>query len=162
MIERISTSLARKFQANRGAVVVQQPMIPHVIHGCAKSPKPTATEQAKIIIKQQVKQTVNERNRRKKTSKQVDKSSLQNKRKEYNNLKKAIKKRFGALKKSELKSGSADFKRLKPSERKAARARLRKDLTDKLRALVGKMPSSSKKSASELNSLILSIKKLKW
>ena len=136
-------------------------MLPNVISGVAgKSSSPA--EQAKIVIKQQVKQVVNEKKRRKKASSRADKSSLRNKRKEYNDLKKAIKKRFAELKKSEFKSGSSDIKKLKPSERKAARARLRKDLTTKLRALVAKMPTSSKKSASELDSLISSIRKLKW
>ena len=77
-------------------------------------------------------------------------------------MKKAIKKKFAELKKNEFKSGSDEIKRMKPSERKAARARLRKDLTSKLRALVAKMPASTKKSSSELDSLISSIKKLKW
>ena len=66
------------------------------------------------------------------------------------------------LKKQEYKTGSIELKKLKPSERKAARIKLRKDLTGKLRALVAKMPSSSKKSAQELETLIDVIKKLEW
>ena len=159
IVSRISDSLHRKFQEGQ-RVVVQQPMIPHVITDAVK--KPSTAEQAKIIIKQQVKQTVNEQKRRKKSSKQVDKAHARNKRKEYNDLKKAIKKRFSKLKKTELKRGSADIKRMKPSDRKGALARLRNDLTEKLRALVLKMPSSSKKNASELDVLISRITKLKW
>ena len=159
IVSRISDSLARKW--HEGRVVVQQPMIPNVITGSVGK-KASPTEQANIIIKQQVKQTVNERKRRKKSSTQGDKSSIRNKRKEYNALKKAVKKRFGDLKKRDFKSGSVDIKRMKPKERKSARARLRKDLTDKLRALVAQMPSASKKSASELDALISRIKKLQW
>ena len=149
--------------AAAGPVVVQQPMMPHVISsGGGYGKKPTPAEQANIVIKQNVKQIVNERTRRKKASKTQDTRSAVNKRKEYNALKKSLKKRFSDLKKQEFKSASADIKKLKPAERKKARAKLKKDLTDKLRALVAKMPSSTKKSANELERLITVIKKLAW
>ena len=80
----------------------------------------------------------------------------------FSKLKKELKKRFSALKKQHFKTGSAEIKKLQPSERKTARSRLRKDLTEKLRALVKSMPTAGKKSISELDSLIVSIKKLKW
>ena len=85
-----------------------------------------------------------------------------NRKKEYNLLKKELKKQFTKLKREKFKSGSAEIKKLPPKERKAARASLKKDLTDKLRALISKMPSATKKSAGELEKLIGIIKRLKW
>ena len=165
-VSKFTTSLAQQMKQGRsaaGPVVVQQPMMPHVISsGGGGGKKPTPAEQAKIVIKQNVKQIVNERTRRKKASRTQDTRSAVNKRKEYNALKKSLKKRFSDLKKQEFKSASAEIKKLKPAERKKARAKLKKDLTDKLRALVAKMPSSTKKSANELERLITVIKKLAW
>ena len=96
--------------------------------------------------------------RRKKSSK----AGLVNKRKEYNQLKKEIKKRFSELKKQEYKTGTVSIKNLKGSERKSARSKLKKDLADKLKRLIASMPTAVKKSVSELEQLIGTIKKLKW
>ena len=105
---------------------------------------------------------VNERKRRKKSSQTADKRSQINRKKEYNSLKKKLKKRFSELKREKFKTGNSEIKKLPPKERKAARARLTKDLTDKLRALISKMPSATKKSVGELEKLIGIIKRLKW
>jgi len=165
---KLSASLWNKYKssarpAGGAPVVIQQPMVPQVISGIAPgASKKTAAEKAGIVIKQNVKQVVNERKRRKKSSQTADKRSVVNRKKEYNALKKELKKRFTELKREKFKSGSAEIKKLPPKERKAARASLKKELTDKLRALISKMPSATKKSAGELEKLIGIIKRLKW
>ena len=157
-MDKFLTKITDSFRRSLPPAIIQQPIQPQLISTEPRRKSPT--EQAKIIIKQTVKQTINEKKRRKKSARKGD--DVAAKRKEYNTLKKEIKKRFLELKKLAYQSESGKIKGLKAADRKAARAKLKKDLTGKLRALVAKMPAATKKTFGELESLISGIKKLKW
>jgi len=121
-----------------------------------------AKEQAKIIIKQSVRQEQNVRKSRKKRVTFNEKGVIRKRRAEYNALKKAVKKRLVLSKKQAFKAENERIKTLPAKERKTARSTLRATHKAKLTALLKQMPGVGKKSLNELTTLVRLINKLKW
>jgi hypothetical protein len=135
-----------------------QPSQPVIVGTGAGDSQKRVREQAKIVIKQQVNQNINSRKQRKKRSV----GSIVAKKKEYTALKKEIKKRLTTQKKEALKTALLGVNKLPVKERAAARKRIRKELSDKLKSLTKQIPPLSKKKYQEVVALIKKIQSIKW
>jgi hypothetical protein len=119
-------------------------------------------DQEKIIIKQTVKQTVNERKKRKRSSEAGNKKTLKAKRSQYNALKKEIRKRIIAEKKQAFTKANAEINKLPPSERKSARSKLRSEYKTKYNNLMKQLPAVGRKKINDVDALLSKIKGIKW
>ena len=118
---------------------------------------------SKIVIKQAVKQIVNERTRRRtKAVKESTKSALKSKKSEYTKLKKQLKKNLTAGKKQQYSRENEAIKKLPKSARVQARKNLRGKLKAKQQVLLKQLPSTGRMKYSDVQGLIHRIKKLKW
>jgi hypothetical protein len=113
----------------------------------------------KVIIKLTNKQIINEKKKRKRIAKGAEKHSLKTIRKEYNTLKKALKKKFQRLK---IQKAREQTKQLKGKANKKERDAVKSALTKRLKGLVSAMPSSAKKTYEQLSQLLRTLNKLKW
>ena len=84
------------------------------------------------------------------------------KRKEYNRLKKTLLAAFRKAKKDSYGVENAKIKKIPSKERKAARQKLRQELTEKLNRLKKSLPSAAKLKRSAIDRLISVAKQLKW
>jgi hypothetical protein len=123
---------------------------------------PVAKDAGKIVIKQQVKQIVGPRRRRKAKADAGNKAALKAKKAEYATLKRQVRKRLTAEKKAAYQKAAAGIKKLPAKERKAKMAALKKDHKDKLTELVKQMPALGRRKMNEIIALLKRIKQIKW
>jgi hypothetical protein len=111
-----------------------------------------------------VKQIQNEKNKRRtKTVKKAKKSSLAAARKRYTKLKKDVIKAIRVAKKKMYDDVNKKIKQLKPSQRKAARSKVKEKLKMKIDALLKKIPPvSSYANIANIESGIGKLRKIKW
>jgi len=161
-LEEIATAVFEKVKLARGhaPVPVQMPMpypmpmpmpIPSQEQGAKK-----AKDDAKIIIKQTVRQEVNIKKARKRATNTVAKL-----RKEYNIMKKTAKKDFRKLRSLEYKKRTKELKGTK-SEKAAKRKSIQQYLQKKLKGVFDKMTTSVRKDSKQLDKMISDLRKLKW
>ena len=116
-----------------------------------------------IIQKVTVTQKVGaDKQQRKKKIKAIKTKGIATKRKQYNALKKSVKKALTAGKKGSYTEQNAKIKALPMKERAAARGKLKAELKLKFDSILKQMPAVGKKSVEELNQLISKIGKLRW
>jgi hypothetical protein len=115
----------------------------------------------KIYIKNVAKAIANERKVRKtKVSKsKVSKRALK---KQYTTLKAETRKRIKQGKKAHYARENESIKKLPVKERKAARAKLKAELSKREKVLMKSLPSAAKMKVADLRRLIVKTKSLKW
>ena len=115
-----------------------------------------------VVIKQIVRQEVGTKKARKKKIKKAQKSSVKQARTEYNQLKKALRKRLAELKKSAYKGEAPRIKKLPSKERAAARKALRTRIKQEHDAKLKQLPTVGRKRYTDIIALINKLKKFKW
>lgn len=120
------------------------------------APAKKPVDAAKIIIKQTVKQQVGKLRARKKAT-----NTVAQLRKKYNKLKKERTRAFRKQKSSDYKKQSRTLKGTK-TEKSKKRKNIKDALQKKLKAVLSKMKTASKKDSKELDLMINELKRLKW
>ena len=115
-----------------------------------------------VVIKQIVRQEVGTKKARKKKIKKSQKSSVKQAKTEYNQLKKALRKRLAELKKTAYKAEAPRIKKLPSKERAAARKALRTRLKQEHDAKLKQLPTVGRKRYTDIIALVNRLKKLKW
>ena len=113
-----------------------------------------------ITIKQTVKQVVSKQKARAKKAVAGTRSTLKNKRKEYVQLKRVVKKRLTTQSKKRVNARLVDVKRLPAKERKAARAKVKAEEKSRLKKAASKLVNATKKSYDQLVKLIREVSSL--
>ena len=140
---------------HRPAMIGQVPVIPHGIK--AKS----AQDQDKIIIKQQVKQVINQKKRRRRKATAGTKQTLKAVKKEYTTHKKSVKAKLMQGKKAELAKRLTEISGMPAKQRAAARKKLRAEIKSKYSKLVALLVPLGKKNYDQIKDLITKIKGLR-
>ena len=115
-----------------------------------------------VVIKQIVRQEVGAKKARKKKIAKAQKSSVKEARTEYNQLKKALRKRLMETKKNAYKAEAPRIKKLPSKERAAARKALRARLKQEHAAKLKQLPTVGRKKYTDIISLIRKLKVIKW
>lgn len=115
-----------------------------------------------VVIKQIVRQEVGVKQKRKKKIAKARKNSVKEARSEYNQLKKALRKRLSEIRKNAYKAEAPRIKGLPSKERAAARKQLRARLKQEHDAKLKQLPAVGRKRYTDIISLIKKLKKVSW
>ena len=131
--------------------------IPIPMYSGGTTDQPASDKKPGIVIKQTVKQVVNEPKKRKAPSK------LGGLKKQYNQVKKSVVKELRSAKKSSLTDQLAQANELPKHKRAAAKKKIRSTLASRLKKLLQlAKPAKAFTDGDELRKAIRVVKRLKW
>jgi transketolase len=143
-------------------VPITQPIAPQAVTVTGTGAAVPVKAKPGIVIKQIVKQEVGTRKARKKRVSKSNKQSLKHRKAEYSTLKKSLRKRLMAQKKSAYSAQAARIKALPAKERTAARKALKQQLKKAHDEKLKQLPALGKRKYNDIVALINKLKKLKW